>query len=147
MITFFTPEAVVLAASASFLTGFLWYSRFLFFKTWMKGEGISEDTLPKRTVYETLIISSYVFIAHCAIASVLAIMFELLAITSLAIALVLALLFVFGFIVTSRFIDMVYTPQEKYYGVQSQIKFLLGSGYYLGSIAVMTVVIFAMSSL
>ncbi len=142
MIPFFTPLTIIIATIAGFSVGFLWYSPFLFRKMWMKGQGIAEGKLPKRTIYESALIQIYSFIAHGAIASVIAIMLELLSITSLTVAIALSLLLAFGLIVTTRFIDMIYAPREKYYDTQSQIIFLVGSGYYLASIAVMTVVIF-----
>lgn len=147
MITFFTPITIIAATVAGFLVGFLWYSPFLFLKAWMKGEDITERKLPKRTLYQLVLINCYSFVAHGALASVLAVMFEVLSINSLKIAIALSLLLTFGFIVTTRFIDMIYTPYEKYYDKRSQIKFLLGSGYYLVTTTVMSVVIFVLTAL
>lgn len=142
---FFTTSHVFVATLAGFLVGSVWYSPVLFKKAWLIGEGAVKDQMPKRTTMYMIQINLYSFIAHGAIASVLAILFDILGVRSLMLAVVVGLLFTFGFVVTTRFIDMVYTPKGKHYEMQSQIKFLVGSGYYLTVVAVMSAVLFYIS--
>lgn len=146
MQTFFTPLPVILATLAAFGFGALWYSPLLFMKAWMKGEGVTKDQIPKRSVLYTLQINLYSLVAHGAIASVLAVMFDLVKVSSLDVAVSLGLLLGFGFIVTSRFIDMIYTVHGSHYEAKSQVKFLISSGYYLLVMAIMSAVLFLMTS-
>jgi len=139
---FLTLENVFVATIASFFVGMIWYSPVLFMNAWLKGEGISKDSIPKRTTLYTIQTHLYSFIAHGAMASVFAVIFDVLSVTSLALAVSLGLLLTFGFVVTTRFIDMVYTMKGKHYEAQSQIKFLVNSGYYLVVAVVMTTTLF-----
>jgi hypothetical protein len=142
---FFTPLHVLCATVAGFLVGSVWFSPVLFMKAWLKGEGVSKDQMPKRTTAYMVQINTYSFIAHAAIASVLAVMFDILTIRSLSLAIIIASLLTFGFVVTTQFISMVYTPKGKHYEMQSQIKFLVNAGYYLVVVAVMSSVLFLMT--
>lgn len=98
--------------------------------------------VPKRSNTYLIQINVYSLIAHGAIASVLAILFDLLMVSTLKGAVSLGLLLGFGFIATTRFIDMIYTTKGQHYEKQSQVKFLVGAGYYITVIALMSVVLF-----
>ncbi len=139
---FFTPIHVFEATLAGFLVGALWFSPILFMKAWLKGEGVTKDQMPKRTTVYLLQVNAYSFIAHGAIAAVLAVIFDVLAVNSLRLAIVLGLLLTFGFVVTTKFIDMVYTQQGKHFEIRHQIKFLVQAGYYLTVVTVMSIVLF-----
>jgi predicted transporter len=138
MITFFTPLTICVATFIGFICGFLWYSPMLFVKAWMRGEGITKETAPKRSPKELLVINLYSLVAHGAITLTLAVIYEVLAVSSLKVALALGLLLTFGFIVTTRFIDMIYTVHSKHYEARAQIKFLVSSGYYLFTVTIIT---------
>jgi Protein of unknown function (DUF1761) len=142
MQTFFTPMVIISATIAAFVVGSLWYSPILFLKPWLRGEGITKEQLPKRSTWYMISINLYSFVAHGAIASVLAIIFNLLTVSSMKVAVSLGLLLAFGFMVAPRFIDMIYTTNGKHYDVKSQIKFLVSSGYYLTIVAVISVTLF-----
>ncbi len=139
---FFTPFSIFVTTVSGFLVGAVWFSPILFMKAWLRGEGLTKEHVPRRTTTYMFQINFYSFIAHGAMASVLAVLFDVLAVNSLTLALTLGLLITFGFIVTSKFIDMVYTPKGRHYDSQSQIKFLVHAGYYLAVVAVMSVVLF-----
>ncbi len=145
MITFFTPLSIFLATIAGFAVGIAWYSPYLFHKAWMKGEGLTKSKLPKRNNLYVAQVNFYALIAHGVIAIMLAFMFEILSIPSLLSAVSLGLLLTFGFVVTTRFMDMVYTTTDSHYEAQPQMKFLVGSGYYLVVSVVMSVVLFTVS--
>lgn len=142
---YLTPSNIIVAALVAFAYGALWYSPILFINVWMKGEGMTKETLPKRTPLYLLQTNLYSLISLGAMASVLAIIFDLLAVPTLKAAIALALLLGFGLVVTTRFMDMIYTVHGKHYEARSQIRFLLSSSYYLGTIVVLTVVLFAMA--
>jgi uncharacterized membrane protein (DUF485 family) len=146
METFLTPTAIFLATCAGFLVGSVWYSPLLFMKAWMKGEGTTKEHMPKRSLRYMIQINLYSFITHGAIATVLAILLQVLSITSLNVAVSLGLLLAFGFIVTTRFIDMIYTISGNHYEARAQIKFLVSSGYYLVVVALMSAVLFVVGA-
>jgi hypothetical protein len=139
---FFTPFSIFVTTVSGFLVGAVWFSPILFMKAWLRGEGITKEHVPSRTTTYMAQVNFYSFIAHGAMASVLAVLFDVLAVNSLALALTLGLLITFGFIITSSFIDMVYTPKGRHYDSQSQIKFLVRAGYYLTVVAMMSAVLF-----
>lgn len=139
---FFTPMHVFLATLAGFMVGMAWFSPMLFTKAWMKGEGVTKDQLPKRSTLYTVQTHLYSFVAHGAMASVLAVIFDVLAVSSLKLAIVLGLLITFGFIVTTKFIDMVYVVHGKHYEARYQMRFLVSVGYYLVTVSVMSIVLF-----
>lgn len=142
MISFFTPLSIFVATCAGFFVGSLWYSPLLFMKAWMRGEGVTKESSPKRTPLYLVQINCYSFIAHGAIASVLAVIFDIVSVSSASVAVSLGLLLAFGFVVSVRFIDMIYTTHGNHYEARSQLKFLVSSGYYLVSIAAMAYVLF-----
>lgn len=142
---YFTPTTIFITTVCGFLVGALWFSPFLFMKAWLRGEGVIKDQLPKRSTMYMIQINFYSLIAHGALASVLAVIFDVLGVSSLALALTLGLLLTFGFVATTRFIEMVYTPQEKHYESRSQIKFLVQTGYYLAVVSVMSIVLFILT--
>ena len=142
MLLFFTPLHILIATIVGFFFGALWYSPFLFLKAWLKGEGLELSQVPKHTKMYMIQTHLYSFVAHALMASVLAIMFDLLLVTTLSLALCLGLLLTFGFIVTTRFIDMVYTTRGKHYEIESQVKFLVSAGYYLLVMSIMSSVLF-----
>ena len=139
---FFTPEVIFITTVVGFAFGGLWYSKMLFMKSWLKGIGMTEDHLPKRSKKYMTTTMAYAFIAHGVIASTLALMFEVLAIDTLKNAVSLGLLFGFGFIVTTRFIDMVYTVSGSHYEMRPQLNFLVSAGYYASLLALMSAVMF-----
>ena len=143
---FFTPITIILATCAGFAVGFVWYSPFLFMNAWLKGEGLTKSSIPKRSSEYMLRVQVYSLIAHGAIASVLALVYDLLSVATLKVAVSLALLLALGFVVTTRFVDMVYTTKGVHYDMQSQVKFLVSSGYYLLTFLVMGAVLFLSST-
>jgi hypothetical protein len=139
---FFTPTAIGIATIVGFLFGSVWFSPVLFLKGLLIGEGITKSELPKRSKLYILQVHMYSLIAHGVMASVLALMFDLLSISSLKVAISLGALFVFGFIVTKNFLDMVYSLHEEHWKKRLQVKFLVNSGYYIFMVSLMSLVLF-----
>ena len=142
---FFTPLHVFAAALVAFIIGALWYSPIAFLKAYHIGEGLSKDHKQNLGVVYMLQIQVYSLVAHGAIAAVLAILFDIIGVASLKLAVSLGLFFAFGFIVTSRFVDMLHTTKGKHYEKQAQIKFLVSSGYYLTVVSAMSAVLFLLT--
>ncbi|MCF7843447.1 DUF1761 domain-containing protein [Candidatus Gracilibacteria bacterium] len=139
---FFTPTTILIATILGFGFGALWYSPALFMRAWLMGEGIEKSELPKRSKMYMIQINVYSFLAHGAMASVVALMLELLQVSSLKVALVLGGLLTLGFMVTTNFINMVYTTEGVHYSRKHQIKFLVNSGYYICVISIMSATVF-----
>ncbi len=142
---YFTPTTIFITTVSGFLVGAVWFSPVLFMKAWLQGEGITKEQVPKRSTTYTLQVNAYSFVAHGALATVLAVMFDVLAISSLTLALTIGLLLTLGFVATTRFIEMVYTPQGKHYDARSQIRFLVHTGYYVAVVSVMSIALFALT--
>lgn len=142
MITFFTVTPIVIATTISYLFGFLWYSPFLFLKSWLHANGLTKDSVPKRSRSYMASVSLYSLIAHGAMSSVLALVFDGIQVTSYMVAFSVGGLLAFGFIVTTRYIDMLYTLEGNHYSRPQQIKFLISSGYYLVTVLSMSGVLF-----
>ena len=139
---FLTPLPVFLATLASFIFGGLWYSPVLFQKTWMKVQGITKDTMPKRSARYNFQINLYSFVAHGCMVAVLAVLFDLMEVATLTAAVALGAILAIGFIITTRYIDMLYTVDGTHWERRSQMKFLLSAGYYFGAVVVMSAVLF-----
>jgi uncharacterized membrane protein (DUF485 family) len=139
---FLTPLPVFLATCAGFLFGGLWYSPILFLKSWQKVQGVTKDTMPKRSKRYIFQTNSYSFVAHGCIVAVLAVVFDLIEVPTLKAAVAVGAILAIGFVVTSRYIDMVYTMDGTHWERRSQVRFLISAGYYLGTIIVMSAVLF-----
>jgi hypothetical protein len=139
---FFTSTGVFGATLLAYIFGALWYSPLLFQKAWLYGNKITKKDIPKRDRMYIFQISLYSFIAHACISSVLAVMFDLLLVNSLKVAVSLGLLLTFSFIVTTRYIDMLYTAEDTHSSKVPQVKFLVQAGYYLVAISIISAALF-----
>ncbi len=131
-----------MATLFGFMFGAIWYSPKVFLHAWLMGNKMTKDEVPKRSALYTAQINVYSFLAHGCMATVLALLFEIIQVSSYKVAVSLGLLIALGFVVTVQFIEMVYAPKGVHYEKSSQIKFLVASGYYLGTIAIMSLIIF-----
>lgn len=139
---FFTPITISIATLCGFIFGSIWFSPLLFLNALFIGEGVTKKDIPKRSTWYLLQVNFYSLIAHGVMTSVIALMFELLSVSSLKVAISLGALLVIGFIVTKNFIDMVYSIHEEHWKRKNQIKFLVNSGYYLCTSIVISSVLF-----
>lgn len=142
---FFIPTSIVAATVIGFIFGSIWFSPVLFLKALFIGEGVTEKDLPKRSKVYIAQVALYSFVTHGVIASVLALMFDLLQVSSLKIALSVGLLLTLGFIVSKNFMDMIYSLKEEHFRKKNQIKFLVNSGYYIFSIMCMSATLFLLA--
>ena len=142
MQSFFTLEVIFITTLVGFIFGWLWYSPILFVKAWMKGLGVSKDQMPHRSSKYKLQTMAYTFIAQGAMAATLAVVFDIVQITTMKSALSLGLLLGLGFIVTTRFIDMVHTVSGSHYEMRPQLNFLVSAGYYASLMTLMSAVMF-----
>jgi hypothetical protein len=139
---FFTPLPIISATVFACFFGFLWYSPVLFLNVWIKANGLTKDKLPKRSNMYMASISVYSLIAHGAMCSVLALLFEIVQVTTLKMALSVGGLVALGFIVATRYIEMLYTLEGTHYARPQQIKFFVTAGYFLFVVIIMSTVLF-----
>ncbi len=137
-----TFTGILLATCAAYVLGALWYSPLLFMNLWLKGKGVTAESLPKRSRLYMATIMSYAFIAHACIATVLAVVLEVTQPETMKVALSLSVLLAVGFMVSARFIDMVYTVEGKHYDLKNQINFVVTSLYYVAIVLLMAAVLF-----
>lgn len=137
-----TFTGILLATCAAYVLGALWYSPLLFMNLWLKGKGVTVESLPKRSKLYMTTIMSYAFIAHACIATVLAVVLEVTQPETMKVALSLSALLAVGFMVSARFIDMVYTVEGKHYDLKNQTNFVITSLYYVAIVLLMAAVLF-----
>lgn len=139
---FLTIEGVTLATVLAFIVGGLRYSPLLFMNLWLKGKGMTATELPKRSKWYLFQTMVYAFIAHGCIATVLALVLDIAEPETMQVTLSLSALLAIGFIMSTRFIDMVYTIDGKHYDKKNQINFLVTSLYYVVIVLVMAATLF-----
>ncbi len=139
---FFTSTTIAIGTLAGFVFGALWYT-VLFGKAYMYGLGVTKETLPKRSTKYMMQINLYSLLAHGGIAMTLAALFDLLQVTTLNTALYVTLFVTFGFIVTTKFMDLAYTVHGAHYEKRPQVNFLVGAGYYICTTLIMALAMVA----
>lgn len=139
--------SIFIATCAGFLVGFVWYSPYICMNLWLKGKGVTKETLPVRSRTYIAQTNVYSFIAHLCIALTLSVVFTLLSVKDVKTAVTLGTLLAFGFIVSSRFVDMLYTVDGVHYDKKNQSLFLVTSGYYITTVAVMSYTLAVLSIL
>lgn len=125
--------AVVAAAVAAMVVGFVWYSPPLFGKMWMEGNGFKTEDMEKM---KSKMAKSYLFmfVACLITAYVLAYFFGILQVTGKMMALQTAGWLWLGFMATIEFANHLF-------GGKSFKLFLIGVFHHLVALAVMAVVL------
>lgn len=131
--------AVLAASVAGFIFGSIWYSPFLFMKTWMDATGKTPEKIATSgmTMKSTML---YGYLAGLAVAFVLAVFIALTGANTFVEILSLALLLCFGFVVTTQYTRMIYESDEAHWSIRPQKLFLISAGYQIGIFIVMSVV-------
>ncbi|MEK7604271.1 MAG: DUF1761 domain-containing protein [Patescibacteria group bacterium] len=127
MFTLIDPWAVLVAAVVAYVIGWAWYSPLLWGKPWNESRGNAADA---PTVMSPRILL-YGFVNTLLMSFVIAVMFALVDVFSLVQSLQVALLMCFGFIVTLKFNELIYTNTPPHWGRRAQLLFLIDSGYYI----------------
>ena len=143
MITLINPWAVLVAAVAAYLVGWAWYSPLLWQKPWMAARGKTMEDM-KSGMSEMPKVMIYGFVNTLAMSFVIAVFLALTGVTSLILALQVALLLCFGFVVTVKFNDLLYTNNPPHWGRRAQLLFLIDSGYQIVLFLVVAAIIWYM---
>lgn len=76
------------------------------------------------------------------LAYVLDVFFQISGVQTLGEHMQLSMLLCFGFIITTKFTDLIYTNTAPFWGRRAQTVFLVDSGYYIGVVAIITAVLY-----
>lgn len=131
MFEFINPIAVIVAAIASYLLGWAWYSPILWQKPWMEARGDDGSNWEKEGKKEMPKIMAYGLLNTFAISFVIAVFLAMTSVHSITEYLQVSLLLCFGFVVTTKFNDLIYTPTPPHWGRRAQMLFLIDIGYQI----------------
>jgi hypothetical protein len=145
MFTLINPWAVLVAAVVTYLIGWAWYSPILWQKPWMAARGDTGENWETEGKKEMPKIMAYGLVNTVLMVFVLAVFMALIGIETLAEAVQVSLLMAFGFAVTIKFSDMLYTSTPPHWGRRAQTLFIIDSGYLIVLYAVASAIIFYMS--
>jgi hypothetical protein len=138
---FFNWMTIVSAAIIGLFVGTLWHS--VICKRWsLEGEGLTLETVPKRSVAYKWKVTSYGLLVHGVLAATLAIILDIVESDSLRMALYTSLLVSVGIVSATRFIDLLNSPIGTYNSGRNQKKFLVSAAYYIVLFAVMSIVMY-----
>lgn len=147
MFTLFNLEIVLTASVLGFIAGSVWYSPKLFMKAWLFSHDKDENSLmgtPKNM--KSVMLYSFL--------SIMALSFTVLSMFNIVDGLPkdfysyfgFGMLLCFGFVITTKFTEMIYSLNGPHYGKKSQMLFLIDSGYYVVLFTIISSVIYLFSA-
>lgn len=146
MFELLNPIGILLAAVAGYVIGMLWYSRTLFMKPWLAGLGKTEEEFLKPQEHKTKkyiwSLMLYTFVVTVVIAFALDLFILLTGAATLLEVLQISMLLAFGFIVTTKFTDMLYTLDAPFWSIRAQKLFFVNTGYYIASFLTMGAILY-----
>ena len=146
MFEILNPIGILVAAIAGYVIGILWYSPVLFMKPWLAGLGKTQEEFVKPQEHRTkrygLSLMVYTFTVTVVVAFVLDLLIKLTGVTTFLEILQISMLLAFGFIVTTKFTDMLYTLDKPFWSIQAQKLFFVNVGYYIAMFLVMGTVLY-----
>jgi hypothetical protein len=149
MFEILNPLGIAVAALAGQLIGMLWYSRILFMKPWIEGSGKTMEEFTKPQVHKTkkymLTLMLYAFAVTLVIAFMLDLFIILTGAATLMETLQISMLLAFGFIITVKFTDMLYTIDVPFWSIRAQKLFFVTSGYYVAMFLTMGTILYYFS--
>ncbi len=131
MFTLIHPWAVLIAAVVAYLVGWMWYSPILWQKPWMEARGDSGENWKTNGRKEMPKIMAYGFANTLMRSFAIVVFLTLVGVSTLMRSLQVALLLCFGFVVTVKFNDLLYTSRPPHWGKNAQIVFLVDIGYQI----------------
>ena len=145
MFTLIHPWAVLVAAIVAYLIGWAWYSPILWQKPWMAARGDTGENWNTEGKKEMPKIMFYGFVNTLLMSFVIAVFLALTGVETLMQSLQVALLLCFGFVVTVKFNDLLYTAHPPHWGRRAQVLFLIDAGYQIVLFLVVSGIIWWMS--
>ncbi len=146
MFEILNPVGILAAAIAGYAIGAFWYSPILFMKPWLDGLGKREEEAKKPQEYKTKrymwSLMVYTFVITVVIAFMLELFINLTGATTLLEILQISMLLAFGFIVTTKFTDMLYTLDRPFWSIKAQKLFFVTAGYYVTTFLAMGAILY-----
>jgi|SRR3989344_1050084 len=143
------PIGILVAGIAGYTIGMLWYSPALFMKPWLSGLGKTEDDLKKPTEYRSKLymmgLMIYTLIVCIVVAFALSSILNLIGAKTILETVGVSMLLCFGFIVTVKFTDMLYTLDGPHWGIRAQKLFFVNAGYYVVMFITMGIILHYLS--
>lgn len=140
------PIGILIASIVGYALGVAWYSPILFAKPWLEGLGKTREEFSKpqehRTKKYMTSLMIYTFILTVVIAFSLEVFIKLTGSTTLMETLQISMLLAFGFIVTTKFTDMLYTLDKPFWSIQAQKLFFVNAGYYVAMFLAMGAILY-----
>ncbi len=146
MFEILNPVGILVAAIVGYVIGMAWYSPLLFMKPWLAGLGKTQGEFSKPQEHKTkkymLSLMAYTFVITVVVAFMLDLFVNLTGATTFLEILQISMLLAFGFIVTTKFTDMLYTVDKPFWGIQAQKLFFVNAGYYIAMFLAMAAVLY-----
>ena len=136
---------VLVAAVVAYLLGWAWFSPLLWQKPWMEARGDTGENWETEGKKEMPKIMTYGFINTFLMSFAIAVFLALTGATTLIQSLQIALLACFGFVVTVKFNDLLYTAHPPHWGRRAQTLFLIETSYLITTFIVVSAIIWYMS--
>ncbi len=131
---------VLVATVIGFVIGALWYSPFLFGNIWKKVlDKTPEDMAMGKADMNKMMLYSFGITFATALALHATLRF--IGAEGIKESLVVSLFLAFGFMVTMRFSDLLYSYKPPHWGKNAQTRFLIDAGYPVVLLAVMGIVL------
>lgn len=138
---YINPWAVLLAGIAGYLVGWAWYSRILWQKPWMAARGDNGSNWETTGKKDMPKIMAYGLVNTLLTAYVISVFLALTDAHTVLEALQVSLLLCFGFVVTLKFNDLIYTNTPPPWGRRAQMLFLIDVGYQIALFSVVAIVL------
>ena len=134
--------SIIIASVIAFLFGAAWYTGPIG-KKWMRAKLWSEENraMTQTGKYMRMMYGTS-FALTVLVAYVLSVFFKITDAVTLGEHLRLAMLLCFGFVITTKFNDMIYTGTPPFWSKRAQTVFLVDSGYYIGVFAIVATVLY-----
>ncbi|MDO8481739.1 MAG: DUF1761 domain-containing protein [bacterium] len=133
--------AVLVAAVVAYLAGWAWYSPILWQKPWMESLGKTDADWGEKAKKDMPRTIAYGFLTTLAISFSMAVFMEIANVDSFLNALQIGMLVCFGFLVTTKFSDMIYEYPAPNWGKLAQQLFLIEAGYQIVLFGILSSVI------
>ncbi len=147
MFEIINPIAVLVATLIGYFLGWAWYSPLLFQKVWMEARGDNGSNSEQNGKKEMPRIIAYGFATTLATAFSMAVFLSITGANSLTEAFQIGLLLCFGFVVTLKFGDLIYTNIPPHWGKRAQTVFIIDTGYQIALFTILSTVIWYISNL
>ena len=137
-----TILSIVVASIIAFIFGAGWYMGPIG-KVWINSKIWAEENraMTQKGKYMARMYGMS-FVLTMVTAYVLSVFFQITGVTTLTEYLQMAMLLCFGFVIVTKFNDLVYTNTPPFWSRRAQMTFIIDAGYYIGVFAIIASVLY-----